>query len=80
MLRTRDMGDSTPTMTGAGISAAHAGAIFTTSNQGLNKRVRNNHRTRIHRFITFLFENYGDIYEQCTFIVSPKDRLDASLY
>jgi hypothetical protein len=78
--RTRDTDDSTPTVTGAGISAAHAAAIFTTSDQGLNKRVRNNHQARIRRFITFLFENYGDIYEQCTIIVSPKDRLDASLY
>ena len=77
---TRDTDDSTPTVTGAGISAAHAAAIFTTSDQGLTKRVRNNHRARIRRFITFLFENYGDTYEQCTIIFSPKDRLDVSLY
>jgi hypothetical protein len=49
------MDDSTPTMTGTGISSAHAAAIFTTSNQGLNKRVRNNHHIRISRFITFFF-------------------------
>jgi hypothetical protein len=38
-------------------------------NQGLTKRVRNNHCARIHWSITFLFEKYGDIYQQWTIII-----------
>jgi hypothetical protein len=61
LLHTCDMDDSTPTMISTGISAFHAEAIFTTSDQGLTKKVCNNHRTKIRQLITFLFKNYGDI-------------------
>ena len=75
-----DTDDSTPTVSGHGVSAAHAAAIFATSDQGLTKCVRHTHRARIHRFIKFLFENYGDIYELCTCIVSPEDRANPELF
>ncbi len=77
---TRDTDDSTPTVSGHGVSAAHAAAIFATSDQGLTKRVRHTHRARIRRFVNFLFENYGDIYELCTCIISPEDRANPELY
>ena len=80
LLHTHDTDDSTPTVTGTGISAAHTAAIFTTFDQCLTKQVHNSYHTRILRFMTFLFKNYGFICKQCTIIVSPKDRLDASLY
>ena len=77
---TRDMDNSTPTISGHGVSAAHAAAIFATSDQSLTKRILHTHRARIHRFIKFLFENYGDIYELCTCIISPEDRANPELY
>ena len=50
------------------------------SDQGLTKCVCNNHRSGIHQYINFLFENYGNIYKLCTYIVSPKDHTNPELY
>jgi hypothetical protein len=76
----RQTDDITPTFTGPGISEEHAAAIFTTANQGLSKKVRTEHRSRIRRFINFLFEQYPLIYEECTIIVSQEERADLTKY
>jgi hypothetical protein len=67
-------------VTGAGISAAHAAAIFTTSNQGLKKRFATTIAPEFADLSPSFLKNYSYIYEECTIIVSPKDRWDASLY
>jgi len=74
------MDNSTPAIIGAGISAVHTAAIFATSDQGLTKCIHNNNHAQIHQSITFLFENYGDIYELCTCIISSEDWSNPGLY
>ena len=76
----REMDENTPTVTGPGISAEHAAAIFATANQGLSKKVRTEHRSRIRRFINFLFEQYPVIYEECTILVSQDECTDPTNY
>ncbi len=71
---------STRTVSGHGASALHAAAIFATSDQGLTKCIHDTHRARICQFINFLFKKYGDIYELCTCIISPKAHANLELY
>jgi len=79
-LHDRDTDDVTPKVAGPGISAQHTAAIFTTAAQGLSKKVRTEHRSRIRCFIKFLFEQYPMIYEECTILVSQELRADATNY
>jgi hypothetical protein len=74
---THHMDNSTPTISGHGVSAAHAAEIFSSSDQGLTKCICHTHRARICRFINFI---YGDIYKLCTCIISPKDCMNPELY
>ena len=64
--------DTTPTVGGPRITAQHAAAIFTTAAQGLSQKVRSEHRSRIRRFIDFLFEQYPTFYKECTFLMSQE--------
>lgn len=73
----RDTDDSTPLVSGGGLSEEHRLAIFTTKDQGMSITVRKDHRGCI---IKWLQEHYPDIADTSVRVVTIEDREDPRLY
>ncbi len=76
----QDTDDSTPLVSGGGLSEEHRLAIFTTKDQGISITVRKDHRARIHCIIKWLQEHYPDIADTSVRVVTIEDREDPHLY
>ena len=61
--------DATPTITASGVSEAHQNAIFATSYRVITVNVRKDYRTRLRRFVNFIFTDYPEIFEDATVII-----------
>ena len=70
----QDTDDSTPLVTGGGLSEEHRLAIFMTEDQGMSDAVRKDHRTHIRRIIKWLQEHYPDVADTSICIVTIEDE------
>jgi hypothetical protein len=76
----RDTDDSTPIVSGGGLSEEHRLTIFTTEDQGMSDGVRKDHRARIRRIIKWLQEHYPDVADSSVCVITIEDRADPRLY
>jgi hypothetical protein len=76
----RDTDDSTPLVSGGGLSEEHRLAIFMTKDQGMSNAIRRDHRACIHRIIKWLQEHYPDVADTSICVITIEDRADPRLY
>jgi hypothetical protein len=76
----RDTNNSTPIVSGGGLSEEHRLAIFMTEDQGMSDAVQKDHCAGIHRIIKWLQEHYPDVADSSVCVVTIIDRADPRLY